>query len=65
MIKIIDYNSEGNFDRVRSLGTVMLYRGEYLDRYEGDLSKINQPQLPKKEDDYFIRNYDSKFSKTY
>ena len=63
--ELIDYNSEGNFDRVRSLGTVMLYRGEYLDRYEGDLSKINQPQLPKKEDDYFIRNYDSKFSKTY
>jgi hypothetical protein len=27
-------------DRVRALGMAMLYRGEFVDRFEGDLSRV-------------------------
>jgi hypothetical protein len=37
--ELISYNPDGNFDRIRALGMVMLYRGEFIDKYEGDLSK--------------------------
>jgi hypothetical protein len=40
--ELISYNPDGNFDRIRALGMVMLYRGEFMDRYEGDLSRSRQ-----------------------
>ena len=55
--ELISYNPDGNFDRIRALGMVMLYRGEFIDRFEGDLSRTKQEQQII-EDDYF-KQYDT------
>lgn len=54
--ELISYNLDGNFDRIRALGMVMLYRGEFVDKFEGDLSRTSQ-ELKIQEDDYF-KEYD-------
>ena len=54
--ELCDYNPEGNFDRIRAMGMVMLYRGQFIDMYEGDLSRAGN-QEPVEEDDYF-KHYD-------
>lgn len=59
--ELIAYNSEINVDRVRALGMVMLYRGEFVDKFEGDLSKTGQEHKTQ-EDDYF-KQYDAMISK--
>ena len=43
-------------DRIRALGMVMLYRGQFIDMYEGDLTRAGQT-VKTKEDDYF-KQYD-------
>lgn len=53
----IGFNSIANFDRIRALGMAMLYRGEFVDMYEGDLSKANDWSQPQPEDEYF-KQYD-------
>lgn len=55
--ELISYNPDGNFDRIRALGMVMLYRGEFVDKYEGDLSRTRH-QEKIKEDNYF-KQYDT------
>lgn len=55
--ELISYNPDGNFDRIRALGMVMLYRGEFIDKYEGDLSRTRH-QEKIKEDSYF-KQYDT------
>ena len=35
--ELIQFNADGNFDRVRALGMVMLYRQQYLILYGGDI----------------------------
>jgi hypothetical protein len=35
--ELIQFNADGNFDRVRALGMVMLYRQQYLILYEGNV----------------------------
>lgn len=55
--ELISYNPDGNFDRIRALGMVMLYRGEFIDKYEGDLSRTRH-QEKIKEDNYF-KQYDT------
>lgn len=42
----IMYNPQINVDRIRALGMVMLYRGQFLDMYEGDLSRAGQEVKP-------------------
>jgi hypothetical protein len=37
--ELIQYNNDGNFDRVRALGMVMLYRQQYLILYGGDVKE--------------------------
>ena len=59
--ELICYNPQINVDRVRALGMAMLYRGEFVDRFEGDLSRVTQQQQKRKEDDYFT-HYDSMIS---
>lgn len=54
--ELISYNPDGNFDRIRALGMVMLYRGEFIDKYEGDLSRTRREEEVK-EDEYFA-HYD-------
>lgn len=51
--ELISYNSIANFDRVRALGMVMLYRGEFMDRFEGDLSRAAEQQEKQPEDSHF------------
>lgn len=55
--ELISYNPDGNFDRIRALGMVMLYRGEFVDKFEGNLYRTGQ-ELKIQEDDYF-KEYDS------
>lgn len=54
--ELVLYNPDINVDRLRSLGMVMLYRGQFVDMFEGNLSKAGQ-QEPVEEDDYF-KHYD-------
>lgn len=37
--ELIQFNADGNFDRVRALGMVMLYRQQYLILYGGDVKE--------------------------
>ena len=37
--ELIQFNADGNFDRVRALGMVMLYRQQYLILYEGNVKE--------------------------
>ena len=61
------YNIDDNFDRVRALGAVMLYREQFNILYEGDVTKsqLNAYKSKNKlaKDKFFTRNYDAKFSK--
>ena len=59
--ELIAYNKDDNFDRVRALGMVMLYRGEFIERYEGDLSKVGETYNDT-EDPYF-QEYDELMAK--
>ena len=56
--ELICFNPQINVDRVRALGMAMLYRGEFVDRFEGDLSRVTNQQQNIKEDDYFS-HYDT------
>lgn len=55
--ELISYNPDGNFDRIRALGMVMLYRGEFVDKYEGDLSRTRHQE--KIEEDNYFKQYDT------
>lgn len=55
--ELISYNPDGNFDRIRALGMVMLYRGEFIDKYEGDLSRTRLQE--KIEEDSYFKQYDT------
>lgn len=62
--ELILYDNLNNFDRVRALGMLMLYREEYMALYGGDPSRseemVSKDYLG--EDDYFKTNYDKRFS---
>lgn len=57
------YNPDGNFDRIRSLGLLMIYREQFLIQYEGNIN--NRNNITDKDyignDDFFTRNYDKRF----
>ena len=57
----IGFNSIANFDRIRALGMVMLYRGAFVDLYEGDLSRASRQNNILVEDSYFSQ-YDDMIS---
>ena len=40
--ELINYNSEGNFDRISAMGMLMLLREDRMIRYQGDVSKEKQ-----------------------
>lgn len=59
------WNPDGNFDRVSSLGMLMLLREDKMILYDGNLSK-SRDTTPKDylgNDDFFNKNYDKKFNK--
>lgn len=62
--ELINYNSEGNFDRVSAMGMLMLLREDKMIRYQGDISKEKQEKANSNydgNDPFFNRNYDYRF----
>ena len=61
----IQFNPEGNFDRIRALGMVMLFREEYRIRYGGNMNLINKSNDDSDylgNDEFFRENFDNKFN---
>ena len=62
--ELINYNSEGNFDRISAMGMLMLLREDKMIRYQGDVSKEKQERANNNYDGndlFFKRNYDFRF----
>lgn len=62
--ELINYNSEGNFDRISAMGMLMLLREDRMIRYQGDVSKEKQERADNNydgNDPFFKRNYDFRF----
>ena len=62
--ELINYNSEGNFDRISAMGMLMLLREDRMIRYQGDVSKEKQERANNSydgNDPFFKKNYDFKF----
>lgn len=62
--ELINYNSEGNFDRISAMGMLMLLREDKMIKYQGDVSKEKQEIANNSydgNDPFFKRNYDSRF----
>ena len=65
--ELINYNSEGNFDRISAMGMLMLLREDRMIRYQGNISKEKQEEANSNyvgNDPFFKRNYDYKFIRT-
>ena len=63
--ELINYNSEGNFDRISAMGMLMLLREDRMIRYQGDVSGEKQERANNSYDGndlFFKRNYDFRFS---
>lgn len=58
--ELISYNSEGNFDRISSLGMLMLLRESKLVIYRGEVKKEEDDSTYLGNDDYFKRNYEKR-----
>lgn len=62
--ELINYNSEGNFDRISAMGMLMLLREDRMIRYQGDVSKEKQERANSNydgNDPFFKINYDFRF----
>lgn len=62
--ELILYNSEGNFDRISSMGMLMLLREDKMILYEGEVSKSKEEDASASylgNDPFFKKNYDAKF----
>ena len=62
--ELINYNSEGNFDRISAMGMLMLLREDRMIRYQGDVSMEKQERANNSydgNDPFFKRNYDFRF----
>lgn len=62
--ELILYNSEGNFDRISSMGMLMLLREDKMILYEGEVSKSKEEDASASylgNDPFFKTNYDARF----
>ena len=62
--ELILYNSEGNFDRISSMGMLMLLREDKMILYNGDVSKSKEEDASASylgNDPFFKTNYDARF----
>lgn len=62
--ELILYNSEGNFDRISSMGMLMLLREDKMILYKGEVSKSKEEDASASylgNDPFFKKNYDAKF----
>lgn len=58
--ELIGFNSEGNFDRISSMGMLMLLREDKMITYQGDVSRERQEKASANylgNDPFFDRNY--------
>lgn len=58
--ELINYNSEGNFDRVSAMGMLMLLREDKMIKYQGNVGRDRQENTESSydgEDPFFKRNY--------
>lgn len=58
--ELINYNSEGNFDRVSAMGMLMLLREDKMIKYQGNIGEDRQENAESSydgEDVFFKRNY--------
>ena len=63
--ELINYNNEGNFDRISSMGMLMLLREDKIITYQGDVSREKQEKASKSylgNDPFFNRNFKSRRS---
>lgn len=65
--ELINYNNQGNFDRISAMGMLMLFREDKMIAYQGEVSKEKQERASASylgNDPFFERNYRaSKFSR--
>lgn len=62
--ELILYNSEGNFDRISSMGMLMLLREDKMILYKGEVSKSKEEDTSASylgNDPFFKTNYDARF----
>lgn len=62
--ELILYNSEGNFDRISSMGMLMLLREDKMILYKGEVSKSKEEDVSASylgNDPFFKTNYDTRF----
>lgn len=62
--ELINYNSEGNFDRISAMGMLMLLREDKMIKYQGNISKEKQEKAYNDysgNDPFFKKNYDFRF----
>ena len=62
--ELINYNSEGNFDRISAMGMLMLLREDKMIKYQGSISKEKQEKAYNDysgNDPFFKKNYDFRF----
>ena len=62
--ELVSYNPLGNFDRIRALGMLMLYRQEKIILYQGDMNRTIDEERYKDQaenDEFFTENYDRRF----
>lgn len=58
--ELINYNSEGNFDRISAMGMLMLLREDKMIKYQGNVGRDRQENAENSydgEDSFFKRNY--------
>ena len=61
--ELILFNPDGNFDRIRALGAVMLYREEKMILYKGDMKRDDTLEADYPGNDrFFTENYDIRFN---
>lgn len=65
--ELINYNSQGNFDRISAMGMLMLLREDIMITYQGDISRERAEKMSANylgNDTFFEKNFkSSKFSK--
>ena len=62
--ELILYNSEGNFDRISSMGMLMLLREDKMILYNGEINKNKEEDVSASylgNDPFFRTNYDARF----
>lgn len=62
--ELIAYNQEGNFDRISSLGMLMLLREDKMIMYQGNISSTREEEANAGylgNDPFFKNNYDARF----